>query len=189
MIIPVGFIQFTMNFGGNGLANPGAVIFGASNTLPMDAQTAATNAAALWSEHIMPVLNDDVQFTGCLAKLGPNSTGQSAFESTADNGGVSSTGATSNVAYLVHKNSSIGGRHGRGRMYLPGVTESSVGSDGSVDSAIRGDIQTAVDAWLSDMDIGNLTVYLLHTDATSPSSVESLTVDARAATQRRRMRR
>lgn len=132
-------------------------------------------------------------------------------------GGVG-TGAVAppNVAYLFRKITTRGGRRGRGRWFVPGVQEAHVDADGLLTSGIVATYNTAAAAYLTALaaaaGAGEKPVIpiLLHNNSsstarsTSPGSVTvtvtqgaagplpdvitSMTLDARVATQRRRLR-
>lgn len=189
MIIPAGFCQITHNFGGNGLAFPAAVVYGVDQGGGATPDGVAESAHNGWGAEIMPLLNDDVQLESTVAKFGPNDVGPSAVEVGTVLGGNSAAGASSQVAYLVRKVTALGGHRGRGRMYLPGVTESVIGSDGNVDGVFGALLQTALSDFFGTMGFVGLPLVLLHGDATAPTAITSLQLDANVATQRRRLRR
>lgn len=189
MIIPVGFSQATLNFAGNGLANPGAVVFGMDQGGGADPDTVAEQVYGAFEATILTQLTDDITLTSCLVKFGPNTTGPSAEFAAAAIGGIGGAGSPSNAAYLVRKNTSLGGRQGRGRMYLPGVAESTTGSDGAIDPGTRDIIQDEVTTFGNLLVLASIPMVLLHTDATAPTPVTTLVLQGRIATQRRRLRR
>lgn len=96
-----------------------------------------------------------------------------------------------NNALLIRKQTGVGGRRNRGRMYLPGiVAESGVDSTGTI-SGLAG-LQTIASAWLGDIvAVAGITqMVLLHSvGASTPTNVNELVVDGVVATQRRRLRR
>jgi hypothetical protein len=97
-----------------------------------------------------------------------------------------------NCALLVRKRTALGGRRGRGRMYLPPfpLAEGGIDHAGKVDPAL-------VSAWTASSQQAfneGVSPVLLH--ATSPKSptppptpITSFLVDSMIATQRRRLRR
>lgn len=95
-----------------------------------------------------------------------------------------------NCAYLIHKNSGLGGRKNKGRMYLPGVAELSCDHAGNLDSGTI----TGLNAGLATLftNLGNIEALgapvILHGDAATPTPIVSFTADTRIATQRRRLR-
>jgi hypothetical protein len=189
MIIPSGFAQCTMGFAGNGLANPAAVVFGIDQGGGANPDDVAEQVYDTWVATILNQQCDDITLVSCLVKFGPNDTGPSAEFTGNDPGVLSASGAVSNTAYLVRKNTSLGGRKGRGRMYLPGVVESTVGSDGAIDPTPLASLQLEVTGFGNVLTLGSLPMVLLHNDATAPTPVTSLVVQGRVATQRRRLRR
>lgn len=189
MIIPAGFCQATLNFGGNGLAFPAACVLGLDQGGGATPEDVAENVYTTFSSTILPQLTNDIVLESVLVKFGPNDTGPSAEFTGTDDGGISSPGAPSNVAYLIRKNTSLGGRKGRGRMYVPGVSEATVGSDGALEPANMALIQTAVTNFGAALVLDGMAPVLLHGDATTPTPITTLVVQPVAATQRRRLRR
>lgn len=189
MIIPVGFAQATWNFEGNGLAYPGAVTLGLDPGGGADPDDVADAINGFFASTIMTMLNDDVTLVSTQVKFGPNATGPIGEFSSNIPGSVSGTGASSQCAYLVKKNSALGGHEGRGRMYLPGVTESFIGSDGALDSTQQGLLQTEVNEFFAGLTLAGYPAVILHNSATSPTPITTAIVQAVIATQRRRLRR
>jgi hypothetical protein len=99
-----------------------------------------------------------------------------------------------NTAVLVKKVTGLGGRHQRGRMYVPGYRAESVFSYGVIDSTNLLGLQGAADDFLAGIDGATgpwIEMVLLHTDtapSTAPTTVTQLSVSPRLASQRRRLR-
>jgi hypothetical protein len=99
-----------------------------------------------------------------------------------------------NSALLVHKRSSLPGRRARGRMYIPGVSESAVSVTGVIDAASVSFFATTLTAWLAlivaDPDVERMVI--LHSLGVSavipPTPVVSLVPDPIIATMRKRLR-
>lgn len=189
MTIPVGFCQATWNFSGNGLQHPAAVVCGFDQGSGAAVEDVASSLYNLMGITILTKLTNDINLDSCVVKFGPDSTGPSAEATGSFTGGVSSPGASSQVAYLVRKNTGLGGRRGRGRMYLPGVNEAAIGSDGVLDSTFLGELQDEVDEFVGSLSLASLPMVVLHDDATAPTAVTTLVVQPVVATQRRRLRR
>lgn len=104
--------------------------------------------------------------------------------------------ATPQVTYLIHKTTLAPGRHGHGRMYVPGVTESKVDNTGLVDPTFLEDAGNHLISFLDillagggDPEVEPLPMYLFGTGPDNPAAVTSLTFESYAATQRRRFKR
>jgi hypothetical protein len=178
-----------MHFDGPGLPFPAAVVFGFDPSGSPDPADLAEVIHGGWTGSILEEQNAACDLVGCTVKLGPNSTGASGTFSSTETGGNAESGCTPNVAILVTKNTGLGGRRGRGRMYIPGVTEDGVGAVGQLAEATQEAFQDQCNAFLVLMTLAGLPVVLLHSDATTPTAVTSLSVSNRVATQRRRLRR
>jgi len=104
-----------------------------------------------------------------------------------------STTAPPNVAALVQKRTAQGGRHGRGRFYLPWVLNvGGINEAGIIATADFNALQTNVTAWLTAQTGGNvdLVVNAMYPGAptTVPFAITSMPVQNPVATQRRRLR-
>ena len=193
LLIPAGFCQVNLFFTG------ASVPTGAQCTFALDAQAFAGDPTAIGNVVIDAYtaagftlnLANDVDLTKVLVKEGPNATGPSAEVAT----GLDSAGGTAgtpNTAVLVSKNTALGGRQGRGRMFLPGVQEDQISAAGIIAPAVVAALQSDVETFFGDIAVSDLFAVLLHDEAspiTTPTPVTSFTVQSTAATQRRRMRR
>jgi hypothetical protein len=101
-----------------------------------------------------------------------------------------------NVAGLIHKLSASAGRRNRGRFYLPGLREGEVSDTGLVNSGSVTGINNALATWLAKFGalIGQVdAMVILHSTgisgAPTPTPVTQLLIDAKVATQRRRLRK
>lgn len=104
-------------------------------------------------------------------------------------GSSSGVMAPQNVAYLMKKQTALGGRQGRGRMYLPGASEGNIESNGAVISAQIALLNTFGSDFLNTLAINDVAMVVLHTlAATPPTAVTSFVADTVVATQRRRLR-
>lgn len=97
-----------------------------------------------------------------------------------------------NCAFLLRKRTAVGGRKGRGRMFIPagvGVGEDSVPATGVMAEAQRAALETRYNNWIAAL--GPDPVLFHDSDSpgsTTPTPITSLTVEARLATVRRRLR-
>jgi hypothetical protein len=103
-----------------------------------------------------------------------------------------------NTCVLVQKRTLRGGRKGRGRMYWPVFfpNEASVDHSGTIVGTAVTAWQTAMTNWLSGCDSNGCPLVLLHSTqengdppTEAPDPITSLSVQARVATQRGRLRR
>lgn len=189
MRIPIGFAQVAHDFGGNGLAFPAAVVYGVDISGSLTPSEMAESLHIAFGAEILEVVNESVQLERTRVKYGPQDLGPFGEFSDTIVGGTPGAGSPSNCAFLITKSTGLGGRKGRGRMYLPGCTESQVGSDGALDAGQQALLQTAMTNWQGALTFVGQPLVLLHNDETSPTPVTSLSVQGVIATQRRRMRR
>lgn len=106
-------------------------------------------------------------------------------------GGTSSEKLPQNCALLVTKQTSLGGRRGKGRCFLPGVlNEAGVDAVGQLTEADRAAWQLNCNEWRSALEDVDLPMVVLHENppALAPTPVISLVVDPVISTQRRRLR-
>ena len=93
------------------------------------------------------------------------------------------------VAVLVQKISGLAGRANRGRFYIPSPREATIDDGGFLDAGTLGTYQSQADSFLNDLSVAAIPMRILHTDpALAPTVVSSLQVEAKVATQRRRLR-
>ena len=190
MIIPAGFAQVNLQFTGDNLPTGAEVTFGVDDNGALTAtQIAEAVSNAVVVGDFMSRLVDDMTLTTIHVKKGPNSTGAFTDLPTAIPGESVSNGVSPNVSFLVRKVTSQGGRQGAGRMFFPGLTEAGIGSDGLLDTTVRGNLQAHFDTFLSTLSGDSVPMVLLHGDATAPFIVDELQVAEVGATQRRRLRR
>lgn len=188
--IPDGFGECTVSFEYiSGPSNPMAVVFGYQHgggvnpsghaeTLA-DAWVASISTITLWTDNLLISSFDCVENPG----------GVSGGHVVSQLGTESAMGLPPQVAVLVRKVTDTGGRAGRGRMYLPGLTISHVLDGGFVHPTSRGLLQAEVSDFRSSIAASDLPMHVLHAGASpAPSSVVALEVQAILATQRRRIR-
>lgn len=101
------------------------------------------------------------------------------------------TALPNNCAALLRKVTNVGGRRGRGRMYVPGVLESSANEVGDLSAAALAAYVSAGTSLVFDLTalatIDSLVI--LHSSAPfTPTPITDITAAPRIATQRRRMR-
>lgn len=191
MIIPVGFCQFNVLFGGPGLPTGAEVTFAAEvNTVLFSPLDYAGSITTKWAAHILPEQSESVTLLGCLCKFGPNLTGPSATFGTAQDGLVATEATSPAVAALVRKVTGIGGRRGRGRMFVLGVPEAEIDPAGEFSPAQLLSWQSSFEDFFDAMVTDNISPVLLHADSGHvPVELTGFSVASTVATQRRRQRR
>jgi hypothetical protein len=105
-------------------------------------------------------------------------------------GGNSDPGIQPATALLLNKRTNLGGRKGRGRCFLPGLSEGQVGADGML-AGSPSVIIAAAELFWEQMTVGTPLTdpVLLHSDETTPPSpIVAFDASSQVATQRRRLR-
>jgi len=152
--------------------------------------TIANDVLTSWTANVKPLFCNDISLTSILVKNGPNATGPSALLGV----GVAYSGVgltlPGNVAVLVRKNTGLGGRHGRGRLYHPGVFTGILNADAdTIAPASVTAMANGFQQFFDDIQTAGHTPVLLHSDATAPTVVTGIAVESVVATQRRRIRK
>ena len=205
--IPAGYGQFTEVLTLDGDAEPMVITIGVGPNITDDA-AALDWVAALhgqFGSNVMPETPND--YHAIRGELRYHVAGDAdddplrvAVNSTVYNGTHTSEPAPQNCAYLVHKRTAVGGRQGRGRLYMPGVLEAQVSPAGVISTGQISAITNAFNGWRADVEANPLTspesgFYLLHNLANGelladlPTRITSFDCDSLMATQRRRLRR
>jgi hypothetical protein len=211
MTIPAGFGEAHVRYQANASYPNGAEwTFGFETTAPGATPTAraATILGIIAGTSIEALMSDSTAIESCLVKLGPDDTGPSGIATQTIAGTVASDTTSPNVALLVQKRTDLGGRAGRGRMYVPGLPELHVGTGGIVSATQHGLWGVAMDAIFVGLVGADMPMFLLHDRPTvwtlvdgqprrvpvpgsvapAPTEVTGLAVAEKVATQRRRLR-
>lgn len=95
-----------------------------------------------------------------------------------------------NTALLMRKGTAHRGKKYQGRNYWPGfLTDSDVTDSGTITAFYLNTYSDAIIAFFTDLSTAGAYLCLLHNDPdTPPTAVNSVTVENRVATQRRRLR-
>jgi hypothetical protein len=191
MIIPVGFAQVNLKFTGVPHPTGAEVTFGVGGGAGALSATEIADAVAdaVSSSGIMANFDSNSTITSIGVKKGPNSNGPYGEVLTNIPGSVTSTAQPPNTALLVTKNTNLGGRQGRGRLYWPALGANQVLEGGQINPSTAVAMQADFDSFFGKLQVANLPLTLLHADTLVPTTITSLTVQGRAATQRRRLRR
>lgn len=190
MTIPLGFAQVNVKVTGLALPTGAQFTFGVSNQSDWTPTEIANYVIVNWDTAVVQAFfSSQTSITSVLVKKGPDDVGPSAEVGCNMPGLSSATSVPPNVAILVHKHTGAGGRQGRGRMYLPGWVEGVVDSGGLVDPTLRANLETNLEDFRAKMEVDDMQLVVLHGDFLVPYPINELSVDARVATQRRRLRR
>lgn len=192
MTIPISYAQCNLIFTGTSVPHGAEVTFGldisgGSGTPSGDSSAVET---ALVASGLIANLANNVTVTTIRVKFGPDATGPS-FDNAATINGAGGPSVGPNTAFLVQKSTLFGGHAGRGRMYLPGVPETSIDSPGTLAAGIATAINSDLTTFLSGLTAAGIPMVLLHGDSSplvTPSPVTGLVCSGTAATQRRRLR-
>ena len=194
MIIPVLHAQANIRFTGIAVPTGAEITLGLNHELwTQDATAAAIQVLEKFQATAMrAVISSSVTIDSCKVKFGPNDVGQEGVTSNPLAGTASGSTSGPGISYLIRKNTGFGGRTGRGRLYLPGVTETAHLEGGMIPAATVTSVNTAFESFRSALVTLGLVPTLLHaagSPVTLPRPITSFTCDSKTATQRRRLRR
>lgn len=191
-VIPIGFGQINFIFTGQACPTGAQVTLGFDNDAAHTPAEAALIASTAWNTNIQPVLSEFCTISGVLVKLGPNSTGPSALLPTSLAGSVTGDPEVANTSILVRKVTDLGGRAGRGRMYVPGAGQALFQEDSRMTPGDDDIYTSKFEDFRGDLETGGMPQVVLHglgSPITTPTPIVGYVADALAATQRRRLRR
>jgi len=196
MIIPVNWANWIMRYQFEGDAEPMITTMGVNvSTWGGDFVEGLEWLSDLWLAAIVSSLSDAVTSGPYSLAVGQDGGDPITYEYPATNAGNDSDFPMwPNSAMLIRKDSALGGRRNRGRMYVPGFAlRTLVTPAGLIDSAYLADFNTNLSTFLATVNAGtgfNATnLGVLHSEPPSaPAVITSLTAEAKVATQRRRLR-
>jgi hypothetical protein len=94
-----------------------------------------------------------------------------------------------NTSALIVKRTAVGGRRGRGRWYYMGLTESETSDGAFIPAGVISVVNVAFANFYANLVTAGLVPVVLHdTLAVAPTTITGFEVQARLATQRRRLR-
>lgn len=193
MVIPDGFAQATLGFTGAAVPTGAAVTLGFERgDLGKSPAEYCDDFATAWETNINGAIVTTCVLSSVLVKFGPTDVGPSAEVGYSNAGNVATPAGAAAPAFLIHKNTLMGGRAGKGRMFVPGVPEASVDVGGVLQSGLATGLTTAFGEFLVDLATQGADPVLLHgptSPITTPTPITSMTCDPVVGTQRRRQRR
>lgn len=179
------------------------VTFGFEVVTPPFDQTKADLVSVEVGDFLQAIMSSAYSYMGARFSIG-DASGDIIFDSIDGVGpGIQGPNATpQNTALLFRKTTASGGRRNRGRMFVPGLVEGSVGNTGVISTADAPAYQTAADELFDNLVTLECPMVILHpavpgrpmkpaTDAlaaATPTPVTALQLQPVAATQRRRLR-
>lgn len=168
------------------VVNPFTTSFGVDNQTGLNATDIAVDVGTIWAADVMPFLTSNVRMLYVEVVLDTQETAQA---SNVTAGGNNNAPAPPNVTYLVSKRSIVTGRRNRGRMYLPGVDETSINGAGVLALASQVDLAGLCQSLFDDLVTAELPMLILHETLPAIGTlVSELRGSSRVATQRRRLR-
>lgn len=196
MYWPAGFALVTHYMVQEGDSEPMLTTIGCSSTgLPGGASDIANTFVTSWEDNLAGLFSVDSALDHVEVAAGPSSAPIRADSTNGPVAGTASSGIVlPNTSVLVRKQTGLGGRKGRGRMYWPcfGQVQNMTGN-GLLVGGFMGTIQGAFDDWAAQIvdstgpgAVGEL--YLFHAEEEAPTQIEAMIVQQRLATQRRRLR-
>lgn len=192
MVIPTGYAQVNYVFGGPAQPRGSQVTHGVQlvgGSPLVTPQDVAAFAKTTWETTLGTLQISGVKFIEARVKFGPNASGGDATVTSGMDGGKSSSGEAPQVAVLIRKRTALGGRTGRGRMFVPGAPETDV-VNGSLQGGALTQWEDTADDFLAAWNTAQAPMVILHTEGTAgPVIVTDFEVQALTATQRRRLRK
>lgn len=200
MGIPVGYGLFTPQYQLQGDSEPMVVTLGVDvSNWGGDFQGQVERLTAAWASEISNVLmGNTYTLTKGILYIGQDGGASIPFEDVVNDPGPGTGGRLpQNCAVLVDKLTSVAGRRGRGRLYLPGsLSETAVDNVGVIAGTNLTTHQDAFDAFLAALlfdeqgaDPTSPPVLFHASGDQTPTPITAFSVQPRIATQRQRLRR
>jgi hypothetical protein len=196
--IPAGFASIAMVFSMPGDQDPWNVTFGISHVPLDDKEEILEKIRQAWFDTYLAHMSDEVDLVAVRGTFGTGVSGESlTVEIGVTLGGGGSGGAylPQNCALLVKKQTPRGGRHGKGRFFVPAILpEGQVSNVGEITDGIMTNVRLDSANFLEALEgagdtVGETPMMLLHnTGGGDPNTVTSLIPDRVVSTQRRRLR-
>lgn len=190
MYIPVGYGIATYVFTSGFLPYGAVSTMGHSHALASGTpDEKAEELYDLFVASVAGALNVAINVERVIFRQGPQDAGLVGEHVGTATGGDGGQMSPPNLCLLVEKHTDLGGRRGRGRMFLPGVSEPIVDGSGVIAGDYLSDVNGNLGLWQDSLETANLNPVLFHSTETAPTPLTSMSLDPKAATQRRRMRR
>lgn len=178
-----------ISWGFSGTALPYGAVCSLGITTPEDPQDFVIDLEDLTDDTIRTMLTTTVSITSLDVKVGPEDTGATYSAIINQAGSQSAEAAPPNVCTLVKFGVSGVSSKFSGRMFLPGVNEGQVNAQGAYSNPQLDGLQGAVNDLISGLGGLGVQPHVISSKFSDPTPITSWIVDARVATQRRRLRR
>lgn len=189
--IPSGFAQAILVWAITGNPRPALTTMGVSLLSPPDAAD-ATRLGGHWMTACGPNIATPTTLVSVKLLIGDPPNPHIVVEGSVGVAGTASTAMASlDDAFLIKKQTGVGGRRNRGRLYQMGISEAAVDAAGAITSGTISDWNTDLAAFLTAVDGDAVfeAIQILHEDVGAPTPVVSMVCDGRLANQRRRIGR
>lgn len=206
MEIPPGFSNTRLIWSAPGVQDQMGISLGCQNGLGQTALSTATKFYDAWAaifHYAGEAFNAGWTFEGTSTSMNVGGELEVGEKLVPISGTLTNAGATVNLAVLIRKTTALGGRKQRGRSYLPpfSLLEANIEVNGDLNPAYQLGLQTSMDEFQAALELESYLLHLLHSNtrdpltgveipdtAAPPTPIVAFAVQARAATQRRRMR-
>lgn len=196
MPTPPGFANVSLQLTLTGYNRPAYVTFGCDPTSTDGAIVGAAILTAYQAAGSLRTICDNaVTLTQIRVSMGTDGTADIPTVLPTSVAGTNTiTSNPASVAALLRKNTALGGRRGRGRMFFPWcIDDAMVDERGAINSAVVTTLTNAGTAFVGALTTGNCSMFLLHragqTPTAAPTQVTSMTCDPIIGSQRRRLGR
>ncbi len=197
LYLPPGFYQWSLRFTGLALPTGAAVTgCGVRTATPTPTSMAETMFGSVVA-NFLPLMSNLVTLSEVYIRLGSSDgTGESHTRFSASTGASTAGACSPGVAVLGRLSSGLGGRRGRGRLYLPGLTEPQVDHAGILLPTFVSAWSTALADWRTNHIAAGIPIAIGHRYADAfigpklpPTEITAASADSRVASQRKRQRR
>lgn len=187
IVIPAGFLQVTLNYGGPTPTGKAAVVLGFTIGTAIDEQETVNRVQEEWITQIKGSTCTDWALESV---VGLSETMSWEGESPVTAGTRGGDPMPPSVSVLMRKNTSARGRANQGRSYWPGMLlDGDVDGSGNIGSSRRSSIFGDTNAFFLALEADGINQVILHNNgAIAPTSVETISIEGKVATQRRRLR-
>lgn len=189
MVIPEGYANISLVFNGAGIEGDAVTSIAIRNDAGASASAIGALLAVDAVNFVDQCCTENVVCHTIAVKLGPDATGALHEEPVNIPGDQGSDGVNPQVALLFRKTTALGGRRGRGRMFVPAPPDVMDEVTGLWDGAAITQFQTAADTFLAALNADDLIPVLLHSNSLTPTPLTGLLAVSRSGSQRRRNRR